>query len=107
MINDNDNLFIDLYFEKFIELLSNNLIFEQNYFINQLNISIYNSNLDFKNDFLIKREYYTELLEKEITKFEYSKENISDKISFQYRTNIKGIDEIKKNKTITLNHRLD
>ena len=97
-INENNNLFIILNTNKFLELLSDNWIFDQDDFINQLNNSIKNSTLEIKNDFLIKKENYSKLLENEIIKFEYSKENISQKISDKYKDQIKEIDEEKKNK---------
>ena len=99
-INDDDSLFISLNLNKFMEILSDNWIFDQDDFINQLNISIFNSNLDIKNDFSTEKEEYFKKLEKEITKYGYSKENISQKISEQYKTNIKEIDGEKKNRII-------
>ena len=99
-INEKDNLFFYLNSKKFNELFSNNWIFDQDDFINKLNMTMYNSKLEIQNDISLKKEYYTELLEYEITKYEYSKENILDKVSLQYKSNIKDIDEIIKNKTI-------
>ena len=55
-INDDDSLFISLNLNKFMEILSDNWIFDQDDFINQLNISIFNSNLDIKNDFSTEKE---------------------------------------------------
>ena len=99
-INDNDNMFIYLNPNKFKELLSDNWIFDQDDIINKLNNSIYNSNLEIKNDFLIKKKNYSGILENEITKYEYSKENISQKISDKYKNQIKELDEKKKNDII-------
>ena len=100
-VNEHDSLFIDLNTNKFIELISNNKIFDQDDFINQLNISIYNSNLEIKNDFSIKKEKYSEQLENEITQYQFSKENISTKINEQYTLNIdlNNTDEKKNNIT--------
>ena len=104
-INDNDSLFIYLNLNKFIELFSDNWIFEQDDIINQLNILIINSNLEIENDFSIKKEEYLVQLENEIIKFGYSKENISDKIAGVYK-NIKDIDEEKKNTSIKYIHEI-
>ena len=103
-VNERDSLFIDLNTNNFIELLSNNWIFDQDDFISKLNISIYNSNLEIKNDLSIKKEYYSEILENEIIKYEYSKENISNKINEQYNLHIKKIDEEMKNNSIGYIH---
>ena len=105
-VNEHDSLFIDLNVNNFIELLSNNWIFDQNDFINKLNLSIYNMNLEIKNDFSIKKEEYSKKLENEITKYQYSKENITTKINEQYNLNIDKIDEKKKNDTITKIHEI-
>lgn len=72
-------------------------------------MSIYNSNLEFKKSFLIKKkeEYYKQL-ESQITQF-YTKESIASKISQQFNTQIKEIDtnlkeSIKQNIQEILNY---
>ena len=105
----NENIFVYLNIEKFKELLSDNWIFDQDDFINRINMSIYNSNLELKNSFLIgKREEYYKQLESQITQF-YTKESIASKISQQFNTQIKEIDtnlkeSIKQNIQEILNY---
>ena len=99
-VNEYDSLFIDLNTNNFLELLSNNWIFDQDDFINRLNISIYELNMEIMNDFSIKKREYSEKLENEIIKYQYSKENITTKINEQYKLNLDKIDEKKKNNTI-------
>ena len=88
----NENIFVELKLDKFRKLLSNNWIFDQNDFVNKLNLSLYNINLDIKNDFFIKKEEYRQDLEKKITEF-YSKESIVSKINNQYNSQIKVIND--------------
>ena len=96
----NDKFFITLNSEQFKELISNNWIFDQNYFINKLNLSIYNSNLEIKKDFAeYKKPKYIFHLEEEI-KSVYAKETIAQKISDQYQSQIK---EITNDKTTLIN----
>ena len=93
----NEDIFVYLNLEKFKELLSNNWIFDQDDFINRLNLSLYNSNLEIKNSFLNgEREKYYKLLEDKITLF-YTKESIQSKIAEQFKTQIKEIDLNLKN----------
>ena len=99
-IDEKDSMFIYLNTNKFLELLSDNRIFDQDDFINQLNNTIYDSNLEIENDFLIQKKDYSEILENEIIKYGYSKENISQKINDKYRTQIKEIDGKMKNDII-------
>ena len=103
-VNERNSLFIDLNRNNFIELLSNNWIFDQDDLINKINICISKSYLEIKNDISIIKENYSELLENEIIKYKYSKENITSKINEQYNLHIKKIDEeIKNNSTKYIN----
>ena len=99
-INEKDSMFIYLNTNKILELLSDNWIFDQDDFINQLSKSINESNLEIENDLLIKKKDYSKILENEIIKYEYSKENISQKINDKYRTQIEKIDEKIKSEII-------
>ena len=99
-INDEDDSFISLDKKLFKKLLSDNWIFDQDDFINQLKNSIYLSTLEIDNDFSVKKEIYSKKLEEGITKFEYSKENISQKISDQYKSHFNQIDKDKKKNII-------
>ena len=103
-VNERNSLFIDFNRNNFIELLSNNWIFDQDDLINKINICISKSYLEIKNDISIIKENYSELLENEIIKYKYSKENITSKINEQYNLHIKKIDEeIKNNSTKYIN----
>ena len=97
-----DKVFIELNKEKFKQLLFDNWIYNQDYIINRLNISLFNSNKEILNEFLIvKKNNYTSILEKEITNY-FTKENILDKINNLYNNeiqnfNITQLEEIQKN----------
>ena len=56
--------------------------------------------MEIMNDFSIKKREYSEKLENEIIKYQYSKENITTKINEQYKLNLDTINEKKKNDTI-------
>ena len=89
---DNNNNFVDLNLKKFKELLSNNWIFDQDDFINKLNLSLYNQNFTIQNSFsLEKKEYYRQQLEDKITIL-YTKEKIAEKIKEDFENQIKSID---------------
>ena len=89
------NTFIKLKLDKFKSILSTNWIFDQDNFVNKLNLSIYNTDLDIKNDFLEKKEEYKEKLEKKITEL-YSKDTIIKIINDQYSSQIKLINNEMK-----------
>ena len=61
-----DKVFINLDTIKFKQLLLDNWIFDLDDFINKLNLLLYNSSKEILNDFLIKKENYIVILEKEI-----------------------------------------
>ena len=94
----NSNTFIKLKLDKFKSILTSNWIFDQDDFVNRLNLSLYNINLDIINDFLNVKEEYKEKLEGNIKQF-YDKKEIIKKINEHYDSQIKPIDE-KKAKTI-------
>ena len=100
----NNKIFVELNKENFKKILNEKWIFDQDDIINQINRLIYNSNLEIKNDFLFKKEKYREILEKEITKFNYTKENIAIKISEQFQSQIKEIDINIKNNILNYIH---
>ena len=87
-----EKLFVELNLETFKELLFENWIFDQNEFINKLNITLENYNLEIKNEYLIIQEEMKKDLEGEINKF-FTKENIYDGINKFYSTQIKEFDE--------------
>ena len=95
----NENIFIELYLDQFENILSNNWIFDQDDFINKLNTSIYNTNLEIINDYKSQKEEYENDLEKEITGV-YSKDKILNLIDEQYQSQIKTINEEMANNII-------
>ena len=86
----NNNLFIYLNKEKFKELLKNNWIFDQDEFVNTLNLELDKSNLEINNDFMVKKEEYREILDKKISD-KYSKSKIEDKVDLKYSTHLKEV----------------
>jgi hypothetical protein len=87
----NNNVFIYLKPEEFKNLLLNNMIFDQNDLINQLNIRFNKTDLEIKNDFLVVKEDYKEMLKKKITDI-YSKGKIEEKVDLKYNSTLKNID---------------
>jgi hypothetical protein len=87
----NNNLFIYLKPEEFKNLLLDNMIFDQDDLINQLNIHFKKSDLEIKNDFLAVKENYKEMLKSKITSI-YSKGIIEEKVDLKYNTALKNID---------------
>ena len=85
-----DKVFIELNKEKFKQLLYDNWIFDQDYIINKLNISLFNLNKEILNEFLIVKRNYTSILEKEINNY-FTKENILDKINNLFNNEIKNL----------------
>lgn len=91
----NDKIFVTLNTEQFKEIISSNWIFDQDHFINKLNLSIYNSNLEIKKVFAEeKKQNYINQLEDQIKQF-YTKESIAQKVSDQYQSQIKEISHDK------------
>jgi len=96
-----NKVFFYLNLEKFKDLIINNWIFDQDDFIKQLNLTLYNINLETSKEFLTVRENYTSILEKQITKY-FTKESIVEKINNLYETSIteiqyEQISQIKQN----------
>ena len=75
----NNNLFIYLKSEESKNLLKNNMIFDQDDLINQLNIHFNKSDLEIRNDFLIEKEGYKEQLDNKISSI-YSQGKIEEKV---------------------------
>ena len=87
----NNNLFIYLKPEEFKNLLINNMIFDQDDLINQLNINFNKLDFEIRNDFFIVKEDYKEKLESKISDI-YSKGKIEEKVDLKYNTSLKTID---------------
>ena len=87
----NKNLFIYLKAEEFNELLINNMIFDQDDLINELNIGFNKLDLEIKKDFLIVKEDYREMLDYKISSI-YSKGKIEEKVDLEYNNHLKNID---------------
>ena len=86
------NLFIYLKEQEFKNLLINNMIFDQDDLINQLNIHFEKSDLEIKNDFLIEKKDYREKLDNKISSI-YSQGKIEEKVDSKYNTHLKNIDD--------------
>ena len=87
----NKNLFIYLKTEEFNNLLINNMIFDQDDLINDLNIGFNKLDLEIKKDFLIVKEDYREYLDYQISRI-YSKGKIEEKVDLKYNIHLKNID---------------
>ena len=87
-----DKHFFNLNQEKFKELINDNRKYNIDDITKQINISLYNSNQEIYNDFLVVKENYTLLLEKEINTY-FTKEEIIYKINDLYKSEIKLLDK--------------
>ena len=97
----NRQIFIILNLDQFKDILIDNWIFDQDEFINELNNTLYNSNLEIENEFSVQKNSYYEKLEKYITK-SFTKEILINKINDLYINEIKDlsnsqIKDIEKN----------
>ena len=86
----NRQIFIILNLEEFNDILTQNWIFDQDEFINELNNVLYNSNLEIDKEFLNQKSGYYEKLEKYITE-SFTKETLLNKINDLYQTEIKDL----------------
>ena len=89
-----DNLYIDLNSVKFKNIISKN--WNQDDIINQLNLTLFNTNKDIYIDFLIIKENLTTVLEKEINQY-FTKNSIFKKINELYYYGIAGFNSTIKN----------
>ena len=101
-----DNSFIELNQVTFKQLLLENWIFDEDLIINQINISLYKSNKEISNDFLIVKQNYTLMLENQINDY-FTKKSLIENINSLYKNEIKELDidqikEIKDNVNETL-----
>ena len=86
-----NDFFIYLKAEEFNNLLINNILFDQDDLINQLNIRINKLDIGIKKDFLIVKEDYREKLDYIISNI-YSQGKIEEKIDLKYNNHLKNID---------------
>ena len=90
--NIDDNKTVHLSLEKFKEILTNNLIFNEYGFINDIKMLLYYTNLEIKKAYQIKIDNYTKKLEEQIEIF-ITKDNLIEEIRKQYESQIKNIDK--------------
>ena len=93
----NDEQFIHLNYTNFIKLINENLLFNQNDFINSLKSELINSNIEISHEFSNIKENYIMVLEKMITQY-FTKESIIKKINDFYGNKFKELsqEEIKQ-----------
>ena len=89
--------FINLNKQNYLKLLYDNWIFDQDDIISQINLSLYNSNLEIKKEFLIIKEECEKLLENKINNY-FNKENIVEYINIFYKNGINNINSTIINK---------
>ena len=82
--------FVYLNLEKFKEILIQNWIFDQDDFINRLNLTLFNTNKEIKNELSTEKEKYLNKIEYEITKY-FVDESIENKINNLYLSEIKDL----------------
>ena len=97
----NHDIFFYLNLEKFKEIMIENWIFDQDDFINKLNLTLYETSKEIKNEISTKREAYATQIEDEINKY-FKDESIENKISKLYTNGIKDLTTIQVN-TINTN----
>ena len=91
-----DIVFIDLNQEVLKQIISDNWIFDQDDIINQLNLTLFNTNKDIYKDFLVVKENVTASLEKEINQY-FTKNSIFKKINELYYGGIAGFNDTIRN----------
>ena len=87
----NQKVFIYLNLEKFKQLLIDNWIFDQDEFINTLNITLYNSNIAIRKEFETLKEDFSKKLENQITRY-FTKEELENRINELYKSEVKDLD---------------
>ena len=85
-------VFVYLNLDKFKELLIDNWIFDQDEFIKNLNITLYNSNLEIEKELKTIKELYYKKFEEEITKY-YTEDEITKRINEFYKNEVKELKE--------------
>ena len=93
----NNEQFIYLNYSNFIKLINENLLFNQEAFINSLKDELISSNVEISNEFLNIKEKYIIILEKIINRY-FTKESIIKKINGLYENKFKELshEELKQ-----------
>ena len=93
----NNEQFIYLNYTNFIKLINENLLFNQEAFINSLKHELISSNVEISNEFLNIKEKYIIILEKIINRY-FTKESIIKKINGLYENKFKELshEELKQ-----------
>ena len=87
----NQKVFVFLNLEKFEEILIGNWIFDQDEFINELNNTLYNSNLQIEKEFSTQKQNYRDKLEKYMTSY-FTKETLINSIYELYTNEIRNLE---------------
>jgi hypothetical protein len=93
-IDKEEEEFFYLNLNKFKDVMVENWVFDDGDFIYILNNALFETNKEIKNDLSLKMENYTNLIEKEITKF--FDDDIENIISELYREQIKDLTKTQK-----------
>ena len=84
-------VFVYLNLEKFKDLLLENWIFDQDDFINKLNTTLYNSNVEISQEFSTLKKDFTDQLENQITRY-FTKAIIEQRIADLYKSEVKELE---------------
>ena len=87
----NKKVFVYLDLERFKNLLIENWIFDQDDFIKQLKITLYNYNLEISQEFATLKEEYSILLENQITRY-FTKAQLENNITELYNSQVKELE---------------
>ena len=68
-----------------------NWIFDQDEFINTLNITLYNSNIAIRKEFETLKEDFSNKLENQITRY-FTKEELENRINELYKSEVKDLE---------------
>ena len=88
----NKKVFVYLNLDKFKDLLIGNWIFDQDEFINKLNSTLYNSNLEIAKEFSTLKEDFSNTLESQITHY-FTKQQLENRINELYISEVKELND--------------
>jgi len=86
----NEQTFVYLNLEEFKKIILKNWIFDQDDFINRLNLTLYETTKEIKDEISVKKENYSNQIEEEINKY-FPDDSIENKISKLYLDEIKDL----------------
>ena len=86
----NHEIFVYLNLEKFKDIMIENWIFDQDDFINKLNLTLYETSKEIKDELATKKESYSDEIENEINKY-FIDDSIENKINKLYLAEVKDL----------------